>query len=83
MSRRAVLTDAQWERISEVLPDAAGDIDWSASIDSTINRAHQRAASLSRDTGAPTNYTNPLVEPAGHALGRSRGGLSTKVAPCL
>ena len=25
------------------------------------------------------NYTNPLFEPADHALGRSRGGLSTKV----
>ena len=118
MSRRVVLTDAQWERISEVLPssegcvgrpfrdhrqvvegivyryrtgvawrdlpeefgpwqtvwkrhrrfsldgtwdqlltrlladaDAAGEIDWSVSIDSTINRAHQHAATLSRDTG--------------------------------
>jgi transposase len=118
MSRRAVLTDAQWERIAELLPssegavgrpfrdhrqvvegivyryrtgvawrdlpeefgpwqtvwkrhrrfsldgtwdrlltrllaeaDAAGDIDWSVSIDSTINRAHQHAATLARDTG--------------------------------
>jgi transposase len=118
MSRTAVITDAQWERISELLPsseglvgrpfrnhrqvvegivyryrtgvawrdlpeefgpwqtvwkrhrrfsldgtwdrlltellaqaDAAGDIDWSVSVDSTINRAHQHAATLSRDTG--------------------------------
>ena len=29
--------------------------------------------------GAGSNYTNLLVEPADHALGRSRGGLSTKV----
>jgi transposase len=120
MSRTAVLTDAQWERISELLPsseglvgrpfrdhrqvvegivyryrtgvawrdlpadfgpwqtvwkrhrrfsldgtwdklltrllteaDATGDIDWSVSVDSTINRAHQHAATLPRDTGGP------------------------------
>lgn len=118
MSRRAVLTDAQWKRIAELLPcsdglvgrpfrdhrqvvegivyryrtgiawrdlpeefgpwqtvwkrhrrfsldgtwdklltrllaeaDAAGDIDWSVSVDSTINRAHQHSATLARDTG--------------------------------
>ena len=118
MSRTAVLSDAQWERMSELLPsskglvgrpfrdhrqvvegivyryrtgiawrdlpeefgpwqtvwkrhrrfsldgtwdklltrllaeaDAAGEIDWSVSIDSTINRAHQHAATLARDTG--------------------------------
>jgi len=118
MSRTAVLSDAQWERISELLPssnglvgrpfrdhrqvvegivyryrtgiawrdlpeefgpwqtvwkrhrrfsldgtwdklltrllaeaDAAGEIDWSVSIDSTINRVHQHAATLARDTG--------------------------------
>ena len=118
MSRTAVLSDAQWERISELLPssnglvgrpfrdhrqvvegivyryrtgiawrdlpeefgpwqtvwkrhrrfsldgtwdklltrllaeaDAAGEIDWSVSIDSTINRAHQHAATLARATG--------------------------------
>ncbi len=51
------------------------DIDWSVSVDSTINRAHQHGASLPRDTGGPTNYTNPLLEPAYHALGRSRGRL--------
>lgn len=28
--------------------------------------------------GPPKNRTNPLVEPTDHALGRSRGGLSTK-----
>ena len=121
MSRRAVLTDVQWERIAELLPssegcvgrpfrdhrqvvegivyryrtgiawrdlpeefgpwqtvwkrhrrfsldgtwdklltrllveaDAAGDIDWSVSVDSTINRAHQHAATLPRDTGGTT-----------------------------
>ena len=118
MSRTAVLTDAQWERISELLPssnglvgrpfrdhrqvvegivyryrtgiawrdlpeefgpwqtvwkrhrrfsldgtwdkllsrllaeaDAAGEIDWSVSVDSTIARAHQHATSITRDIG--------------------------------
>lgn len=118
MSRRAVLTDDQWERIAELLPssegcvgrpfrnhrqvvegivyryrtgiawrdlpeefgpwqtvwkrhrrfsldgtwdklltrllteaDAAGEIDWSVSVDSTINRAHQHSATLTRHTG--------------------------------
>ena len=121
MSRSAVLTDAQWERIAELMPssqgrvgrpfrdhrqviegivyrfrtgvawrdlpasfgpwqtvwkrhhrfsldgtwdkiltrlvaeaDAAGEIDWPVSIDSTINRAHQHAATLPRHTGGTT-----------------------------
>lgn len=29
--------------------------------------------------GAWSNYTNLLIEPADHAIGRSRGGLSTKI----
>ena len=29
--------------------------------------------------GAGSNYTNPAVEPPDHAVGRSRGGLSTKI----
>lgn len=29
--------------------------------------------------GAWANYTNLLIEPADHAIGRSRGGLSTKI----
>ena len=29
--------------------------------------------------GAGSNYTNPGVEPPDHAVGRSRGGLSTKI----
>ncbi|MFD0002594.1 IS5 family transposase [Streptomyces sp. NPDC127178] len=47
--------------------DAAGDIDWLVQIDSTIVRAHQHAAATGR-----TNRND-------HALGRSRGGLTTKI----
>jgi transposase len=46
--------DGTWDKLLiRVLAeaDAAGEIDWSVSIDSTINRAHQHAATLARDTG--------------------------------
>ncbi|WP_338017884.1 IS5 family transposase [Streptomyces adustus] len=53
--------------------DAAGDIDWLVQIDSTIVRAHQHAAATGRKGGPTTD------EPDDHALGRSRGGLTTKI----
>ena len=56
---------------------AAGLIDWVVSVDSTINRAHQHAAGARRHP--ETQVKPPVGEPANHALGRSRGGLSTKV----
>ena len=57
--------------------DQAGLIEWMVSVDSTINRAHQHAAGARRH---PEDQAEPPVgEPADHALGRSRGGLSTKV----
>ncbi|WP_094393466.1 IS5 family transposase [Kocuria varians] len=65
--------------------DSAGKVDWTVSIDATINRAHQHATNTTRpdqDTGASSNYKNsPLGEdePAGHGIGRSRGGLTTKI----
>ncbi|WP_326672651.1 IS5 family transposase [Streptomyces canus] len=53
--------------------DAVGDIDWLVQIDSTIVRAHQHAAATA-EKGA-----NRPDEPDDHALGRSRGGLTTKI----
>jgi transposase len=55
----------------------AGLIEWVISVDSTINRAHQHAAGARRHP--ETQVQPPVGEPADHALGRSRGGLSTKV----
>ncbi|ADG76157.1 transposase [Cellulomonas flavigena DSM 20109] len=46
--------DGTWDRILTAVladADAAGDIDWAVSIDSTINRAHQHATTLPRVTG--------------------------------
>lgn len=46
--------DGTWDRIHTALlarADAAGEIDWSVSVDSTINRAHQHGTNITRDTG--------------------------------
>lgn len=46
--------DGTWDRVHAFLlaeADANGDIDWSVAVDSTINRAHQHATNLPRDTG--------------------------------
>lgn len=53
------------------LLDAAGLLEWTVSVDSTIIRAHQSAAGA-RKRPVPG-------EPDDHALGRSRGGWSTKI----
>ncbi|MGW4591047.1 IS5 family transposase [Amycolatopsis thermoflava] len=61
--------------------DAAGLITWEVSVDSTINRAHQHAAGARIDGDLqkepPGGIDEP--EPADHALGRSRGGWTTKL----
>ncbi|WSD92003.1 IS5 family transposase [Streptomyces canus] len=54
--------------------DAVGDIDWLVQIDSTIVRAHQHAAATGRKGGQQAGRTG-----RDHALGRSRGGLTTKI----
>ncbi|MFC5785975.1 MULTISPECIES: IS5 family transposase [Streptomyces] len=68
--------DGTWERIlAAVLAAAEGadDIGWTVSVDSTVCRAHQHAA------GARKRGSRPDRTRRDHALGRSRGGLSTKV----
>ncbi|MFF9063123.1 IS5 family transposase [Streptomyces sp. NPDC014882] len=53
--------------------DAAGDIDWLVSVDSTVARAHQHAAGARKRGGVGGRSM------CDHALGRSRGGLTTKI----
>jgi transposase len=72
-----------WQRIVTGLQtraDEAGLITWDVSVDSTIARAHQHAAGARRQ---PDQQKEPpgvsAAEPVDHALGRSRGGLTTKV----
>ena len=46
--------DGTWDLIHARLvaeADADGDVVWDVSVDSTINRAHQHATTLARDTG--------------------------------
>jgi transposase len=65
-----------WDQIEADLiaqADTRGDLSWQVSVDSTTSRAHVHAAGARRDSA-------DLVagEPGYHALGRSRGGFSTK-----
>jgi transposase len=66
-----------WERIEAALvatADARRSLAWRVSIDSTTARAHIHAAGARRD-----GCDRVAGEPDHHALGRSRGGFSTKV----
>nr|WP_204162188.1 IS5 family transposase [Rathayibacter sp. VKM Ac-2803] len=80
--------DGTWDRVlARVLADAdaAGKIDWAVSVDATIARAHQHATNTTRpeqDTGGRIESQESSLargEPAGHGIGRSRGGLTTKI----
>lgn len=77
--------DGTWERLLQQVQaaaDAAGDIDWDISVDSTIVRAHQHAAGAcrlkggrGRDAGTPGR--KPVAEPrrpAGRLAGGGAGG---------
>ncbi|WP_408058550.1 IS5 family transposase [Streptomyces niveus] len=63
-----------WERVFTTLmaqADAEDDLNWAVSVDSTIVRAHQHAAGARKKGPQPTSPD--------HAIGRSRGGLTTKI----
>ena len=75
--------DGTWEQLLrqvQAAADAAGDIDWDVSVDSTVARAHQHAAGARKRGDAQAEPPGGVrAEPADHGLGRSRGGLTTKV----
>jgi transposase len=57
--------DGTWDKIHQALvaaADAEGEIEWTVSVDSTINRAHQHATNLPREKSK---------QPAPDAVGRS------------
>ncbi|MEU8720682.1 IS5 family transposase [Streptomyces antimycoticus] len=66
--------DGTWERVLTALvarADAEENLAWAVSVDSTIVRAHQHAAGArKRGPGRRTGR---------HAIGRSRGGRTTKI----
>ncbi|MFD9336664.1 IS5 family transposase [Streptomyces sp. NPDC060028] len=94
--------DGTWERLlqqAQAAADAAGEIDWDVSVDSTSVRAHQHAAGArTAPPPAPASskgaefvehqaespwqsLTARLVEVVGggEGLGRSRGGITSKI----
>ncbi|GAA1747701.1 hypothetical protein GCM10009681_18590 [Luedemannella helvata] len=76
--------DGTWARLLAALQgraDAAGLITWDVSVDSTVMRAHQHAAGARRDSHQQVEPPGGVgdAEPDDHALGRSRGGLTTKL----
>ncbi|MEV7730215.1 IS5 family transposase [Streptomyces sp. NPDC087917] len=72
-----------WKRILEQLQaeaDAKGLIAWDVSVDSTIARAHQHAAGARKEGDLQKESPGGIdTEPNDHGLGRSRGGLTTKL----
>ncbi|MFJ9683791.1 IS5 family transposase [Streptomyces sp. NPDC101194] len=75
--------DGTWQRIFVRLQaeaDAKGLITWDVSVDSTVARAHRHAAGA-RKAGLCAEGASRCVfaEPDDHGLGRSRGGLTTKL----
>lgn len=98
MWRGVVAGGGIWERLLRQVQaeaDAAGEIDWDVSVDSTVVRAHQHAAGartepppLSKGDSAAEHQDDTarqslLARPAEGAgsgdLGRSRGGFTTKL----
>lgn len=76
--------DGTWERILRAVQadaDAEGRVDWSmVGIDSTTCRAHQHAAGARRrPPRSPKKHIQSAQHHPGEALGRSRGGLTTKI----
>ncbi|MET8331773.1 IS5 family transposase [Streptomyces sp. NPDC005181] len=75
--------DGSWHRILSRLQsraDAEGGIMWDLNVDSTVCRAHQHAAGARKQGELQKEPPGGIaVEPGDHGLGRSRGGLTTKV----
>ncbi|MFG3680987.1 IS5 family transposase [Micromonospora chalcea] len=72
--------DGTWDRIlsGAQVPDDGTSIQWTIRIDSSFVRAHQHAAGARKKEGSPTSGATPGAQD-GEAVGRSRGGLSTKI----
>lgn len=75
--------DGTWDKILSALQaagDAQGRIGWTVSVDSMTSRAHQHAAGARTDGHLQKEPPGGVHdEPADHALGRSRGGLTTNL----
>jgi transposase len=57
--------DGTWDRVLaalQVAADAEGEIDWRVSVDSTVARVHQHAATAGRSRVGPSSHTGGTVE---------------------
>ncbi|MFD5858380.1 IS5 family transposase [Streptomyces chartreusis] len=76
-------TDGTWERLLQQVQaeaDAAGEIDWGISVDSTIVRAHQHAAGARTESpSAPTSKGGAAAEHQGETPWQSLGGRLVEV----
>ncbi len=70
-------------KMLQAFAEATGAIVWQVGVDSTIMRAHQHAAGARRDPGRQAGPPDGSgeEEPGDQALGRSRGGWTTKLHP--
>ncbi|WP_423790524.1 IS5 family transposase [Micromonospora globispora] len=75
--------DGTWAKILtwlQAVADAAGRVTWDVSVDSSVARAHQHAGGARKRGNLQVEPPGGVtVEPTDHALGRSRGGLTTKL----
>ena len=63
-------TDGTWDRLLAELQadaDAAGELDWRVSVDSTAARVHQHGASAKRCLSGPSSHTGGSIELQGSA----------------
>jgi len=73
--------DGTWDRLLAYLQaaaDAASEIVWTVCIDGTVVRAHQHAAGA-RHRPSEADRAAKVEHPPDEALGRSRGGPTTKL----
>lgn len=73
--------DGTWDKIHQALlarAEGAGEVEWTVSVDSTINRAHQHATNLPREKPAAKDGDSEQDEASSptltELLGQVRGG---------
>jgi transposase len=73
--------DGTWDRLLahvQTQSDAVGEVDWEVCVDSSSVRAHQHAAGARHQLSRADRQT-ATAHPQDEALGRSRGGFTTKL----
>lgn len=73
---RRFSSDGTWDKVLTVLlarADAAGEIDWTVSVDSTINRAHQHGTNLPRGEKTTEHDQDVVADAPGAEVGAEVG----------